>query len=146
MFSSLGILKKTSSEQYQLTLGDVNVNAIVAEPKESTPLQNIKPMSICSGFSSLCYISYIDSLQEFYVQPVEQLPDLDQIVNKMTDIGENESSYPSLSSYPVGSCCCAKYSSDGFWYRAEILSEVDRNYQVKFRLIMAITPKMDYEV
>ena len=130
------IVKDIKNEKYIIELYDdnkVNISSKLSVANE-TPSQNISKqeaakelfpvkkdvinefMSIKPGMQINCFISFIESLKEFYIQPCDAIKDLDLLAGEMT----KAQSFPGLSNPKTGDICCAIY--DGMWYRAEIIN------------------------
>ncbi len=78
-------------------------------------------------------VTEISTLQKFYVQFATQkvavmLNDITDGLQKHFDTKHCNVVNPP----PVGSLCCAKYSKDSLWYRAEVQAVDDNNYSVLF--------------
>ena len=71
---------------------------------------NIEP-----GMQIDCFISFIESLKEFYIQPCDVNKDLDLLAGELA----KAQSFPSQNNPKKGDICCANY--DDMWYRAEII-------------------------
>lgn len=69
-------------------------------------------------------ISFFDSLKNFYVQNINDLPIIQEVSSSLQLLKENKLlTYDGLK---IGDLVAAKYENDGLWYRAKILS-VDVN-------------------
>ena len=64
------------------------------------------------------YLSQINSLTDFYCQPVATAHDLESLMDKMKPYCDSKSAPASVA---VGMCCAAKYSGDDMWCRAKVM-------------------------
>ncbi|KAL5017454.1 hypothetical protein ScPMuIL_007043 [Solemya velum] len=74
------------------------------------------------------YVSYIDSIENFSCQPVGSSTELEILMSKL----ENHTAAPPLDEIIVGMPCMAKYSVDGQWYRAVVMSLEGNTVHVHF--------------
>lgn len=79
-----------------------------------------------------CYVSHVESITEFYVQPTFWERNLEEITNTLNDIYPKQSQDLQLMKPGKGMFCIAKYSEDECYYRAKILSCEDSAAMVQF--------------
>ena len=77
----------------------------------------VENIEIKPGTKMDCFISYIESLTEFYVQQCNASKELDFISEMLM----KAPSFADLGHPKKGAVCCANYESDNLWYRAEII-------------------------
>ena len=65
------------------------------------------------------YISYVESPASFFCQPLNLAGDLENMMQQLEEAMQEP--HP-LSAAPVGQVCTTKYSEDGMWYRAIVIS------------------------
>ncbi len=96
----------------------------------STPSQ-LRPVSLKSGES--VYVSFSESPSKFWCQPSLGV---DQLATVATSITEEYSNLGAgalmLRSPSAGGLCCALYSEDECWYRAQIIQVQSNSAQVYF--------------
>ena len=73
-----------------------------------------------------CFVSFIETLQDFYVQPCKAVNDL----NLVTEATTRAASFQNLNQPKKGDICCANYSADGQWYRAEVIQVMGKEIEV----------------
>eukprot|EP00794_Sanderia_malayensis_P004854 gene4854-5491_t len=100
--------------------------------KAATNNITVAAIKVLPGSNCDCYVSHTESLEEFYVQLNENVPDLDQVAEKMAEIGANMAAYSDLTNPAVGVYCCARFSEDGAWYRAKIEEISSDSCKVRF--------------
>ncbi|KAG4076949.1 hypothetical protein HA402_015936 [Bradysia odoriphaga] len=76
----------------------------------------IKLESIRSGTN--CYVSHINSISDFYIQMESDTHALEKVSDYLLDVSKLDV----VKDIKEGVVCAAKYSEDGLWYRAKILS------------------------
>ena len=80
------------------------------------------------------YVSYIDSIDSFYCQPVANCNALDEISKEMQKCyNSDKANQLKLAKIGENQVCCARYSADAVWYRG-IVKKVSpgQNYAVQF--------------
>ena len=135
-------VKEVKDEKYIIDLLDENSVAIGSTLVDSTPPlpQNIcrqstgkeqsarkeqmnvehpvvESIEVKPGTKMDCFISYVESLTEFYVQQCNTSKDLDFVSEELV----KAPSFAGLVHPKKGDICCANYESDNLWYRAEII-------------------------
>ena len=116
LFSIQGKLEPLGSDTFELAIADESIakQFCSQSPGSQTAFADIK---INPGASLDCYISHIEALTEFYVQPCHVEADLNLVATQVAKAG----SFPSLNQSAQGQVCCANFSEDGQWYRGEVL-------------------------
>lgn len=93
--------------------------------KESTSQQSIslKPCVLPSkGDFFPAFVSSVSAAGDVWIQPVnDKATVVDNLTNEMMDTYCNMD-VTDCSNYSVGSYCAAKFSTDGQWYRAQVIS------------------------
>jgi len=62
---------------------------------------------------------FLKSPQEFYCQPIATNAELDELMNEIAT--KYVKDVPTLANITTGAPCCALYSQDGGWYRAQVV-------------------------
>ena len=80
------------------------------------------------------FISHINSLDNFYCQPVENSKSLDESAKEMQVFyNSDKANELKLTTIRLNQVCCARYSADAAWYRAIVKKvSVGQNYEVQF--------------
>lgn len=130
----------------------INSKNIFWRLKETCDYMNIefKPLEWVASTRHLVKVSYVYSHNEFYIQYVENLDDLKDVLENVNVYCEANTSPGRL---PVGTACCAKFPDNGKWYRAIIMStegckvvvqNVDYGYEKKIDVndLRFITPAL----
>ncbi|ELU14575.1 hypothetical protein CAPTEDRAFT_226977 [Capitella teleta] len=73
----------------------------------------------CPAGSVQVYVSHVESLDELYVQLVDNTETLDQL---MEELEAQSAGLSSCSQLRVGTACAMQFSEDNAWYRARIQS------------------------
>ncbi|XP_063350732.1 tudor domain-containing protein 15 [Pelmatolapia mariae] len=121
------------------------------EPEKGQPLASIKPLNIKPGCELTVHCSYISSPSDFWCQPQDMVPALEELMDKIQQ-------YYSTHWVPLesgDSCCIAKSPQDGRWYRALITAKQRSNatvtlvdygntVQVSEHILQAIMPEFIY--
>ena len=127
----------------ELVLGGVAASSKppVVTPKKAPAKPNIKVsnLPVAAIFSrdkefSLVTVTTVDTPHCFYLQAVTQssVESLTLITNQLQLLSSASSSQLLKSSVAKGDLCCAKFSKDGSWYRAEVKEISDTHCVVHF--------------
>ena len=104
----------------------------VVEEQQTVSVPAKYPAAIIPSSSISVYASHIED-GFIYVQLVEQSDDLQNVTEKLQEIYENVSHDDmSLKDIQKGVACCAKFSEDEAWYRANIESISGKDIKVQF--------------
>lgn len=121
------------------------------EPEKAQLLASIKLLNIKPGCELTVNCSYISSPSDFWCQPQDMVPALEELMDKLQQ-------YYSTHWVPLesgDSCCIAKSPQDGRWYRALItakqrdnvtvtLVDYGNTVQVSEHILQAIMPEFLY--
>jgi len=79
-------------------------------------------------------ITSVDSPSEFWVILVteDSMSKLDIVNKELNEYAVSSGASPLSPDHVVGCLCCARFSEDNTWYRAEVLSFDGTNYTVRF--------------
>jgi len=79
-------------------------------------------------------ITSVDSPSQFWVILVteDSMSKLDLVNKELNDYATSSTAGPVSSDLVAGCLCCARFSEDNTWYRAEVLSCDGSNYTVRF--------------
>nr|XP_002737010.2 PREDICTED: uncharacterized protein LOC100376221 [Saccoglossus kowalevskii] len=115
----LGILQKPDIKSISTSADSVAVS-VTKFPQRAVTI----------GRSEEGYVSYIESVNKFYVQLVTQEEALGRMMNDLESQCSNSTNY--VTELKCGMPCCAKYSADGAWYRAEVVEITGDQVKVLF--------------
>ncbi|CAH2981454.1 unnamed protein product [Chilo suppressalis] len=117
--------------------GDISIVELYLEGKsvteelvglcEEQPISE-RPTPVGQDLHSSGKISYVNSIDEFYVQ----LDNASSEIDKVTESLMGGADFESISELKVGSVCAAFWTEDEQWYRAKILEFCDGGYHVQF--------------
>uniref|UniRef100_A0A7N8YJ21 Tudor domain containing 15 n=1 Tax=Mastacembelus armatus TaxID=205130 RepID=A0A7N8YJ21_9TELE len=150
------IMKKTRSLKYSVT-SDVSGNIVQQEEEENMCKKDVKPaqtpvifrpLNIRPGCEFAVRCSYISSPSDFWCQPLDQVPALEELMDKVQQ-------YYLTHTAPIqsgDSCCVARSPLDARWYRAIITEKqkgqarvisVDYGFtiQIKEHNLQAVQPE-----
>ncbi|KFM61406.1 Tudor domain-containing protein 1, partial [Stegodyphus mimosarum] len=116
---------------------EVNINNVLFGSSSDAPESVSKdahflspdvPLGLQDG-----YITVVNSPQDFYIQLSSCEDSLADLSSKLSDVCEAMTDSKTTVQNPcVGLACCAKFSEDNNWYRAEILNLTDTTASVLF--------------
>ena len=106
-----------------------NVTDLVTVGAESTV--QMYPIAKRPAGSVQVYISEVTSPGSFCVQLVDQETELNEMMEQVAAAYEDETKYK-VASILKDQPCCSKFSEDGAWYRAEVISVSHTDITVRF--------------
>lgn len=146
------VVKDFVNGKYIIDVFDENGDSIAA--KLNQPLSQSKKVAVKEQISSVVesievncgtvfesHISFVESLQVFFVQPCKYSEDLNNVAVRMADA----ESFPKLNHPKIGDVCCARFSEDTRWYRAEIIGINGNEIEVR-DLNGGPSPTVDLEI
>ncbi|XP_045916332.1 tudor domain-containing protein 15 [Micropterus dolomieu] len=152
------VSETTRCPRYSLT-SDINGNAEQLEEEKmckkeinkAQPPVIFKELSIKPGCEFAVCCSYISSPSEFWCQPLDKVPALEEL---MAEVQQYYSTH-TVPHQSGDSCCVAKSPQDGRWYRGVIIEKqkslarvmlVDYGYtiQIKEHNLQAVMPEYVY--
>lgn len=74
-----------------------------------------------------CFISHINSIEDFYVQMEQDSSNLEAVTNLISQGEKSE-----ILDFSTGLICAALYTEDNAWYRAKIIDFRDKEFEVHF--------------
>ncbi|XP_043528680.1 tudor domain-containing 6-like isoform X6 [Frieseomelitta varia] len=125
----LDVIEEDETSLVKLTLDGKNVTDILANFCERyLPIIEERLPPLGEENSPNVFVSRINSPDEFWIQTETSETDLDTMFEKL----EAAPSFLPLSTFEIGTICAAKYSEDGQWYRAQILSHSEEGTKVLY--------------
>lgn len=104
-----------------------------AEPSENTKQSESTrqsfPSTVLPEGKTGGYVTEVEHSGEIFVQLARDEEKLMSLADRLQELGESS---PALTNAAVGSVCCAKFSQDEMWYRAEVLSSDMSKVKVRF--------------
>ncbi|XP_026173945.1 tudor domain-containing protein 15 [Mastacembelus armatus] len=154
--NTTNVTEKTRSLKYSVT-SDVSGNIVQQEEEENMCKKDVKPaqtpvifrpLNIRPGCEFAVRCSYISSPSDFWCQPLDQVPALEELMDKVQQ-------YYLTHTAPIqsgDSCCVARSPLDARWYRAIITEKqkgqarvisVDYGFtiQIKEHNLQAVQPE-----
>ena len=95
-------------------------------------IEHLNELSIHYGKPYRITVTYVVSPNQFYVQLLENL---DQLNNKSVDLQEVSEDAPILEDIEVNKACVAKWFYDNLWYRAQVVQCDFKRQQAVVRFI-----------
>ena len=128
--------KTCNSGKWHLVISELEaekgIGPVAVENEESQV--TLTDINVVIGQEYQCYVSHIEDLREFYVQPCSNEANIETITNTLGEKYDSLASAQSLSKADLGTFCCALYIEDENWYRAEV-SQVTSAGKVKVHFI-----------
>ena len=101
-------------------------------PLDAIPTPQTYPASKNLSSSTVkVYVSEVISPGRFSVQLVDQETELNELMEQVATTYEDETKYK-VNSVSNGQACCCKFSEDGSWYRAQVISVSGPDITVRF--------------
>ena len=120
--SSVNILKEQAPGNEQASMKEM-----VPATKQSVMKHGVSEcLPIKPGLKMDCFVSFIESLKEFYVQPCNVSKDLDFVSSELVKVKSVSVQHPPKK----GDICCALYELEDKLYRAEIIQITDNQIEV----------------
>ncbi|KAJ8033209.1 Tudor domain-containing protein 1 [Holothuria leucospilota] len=108
-------------------------NSSLPSPRGHSPVGKFKHPSLRVGSSHPVTVTYINSSCDFACQLLSDSPEFESMSEMLQR--EYSSKNPREGKLPnmqVGSVCCAQFSEDSNWYRAEVKNVTDMSAEVVF--------------
>ncbi|XP_064604917.1 uncharacterized protein LOC135470098 [Liolophura sinensis] len=87
------------------------------------------PSTVLPQDKAPVYVTGVERSGQVFVQLARDEEKLMSLADRLQELGEG---CPALTTAATGDCCCAKFSQDEMWYRAEVVSSDSSKVTVRF--------------